>query len=303
MSETNDPQPALVRQDSKASATAAAAVDSRFCCNICLEAVVDPVATLCGHLYCWPCLFRWLEPGMYPAERASLGIMQPYLASDVNRRVCPVCKAHCSIPTLVPIYVRESNEGGHDYSSGTKKESGKKSIQDDSEPKDESYETRNESEDAVGGLERDNNDPTGTSVESQAAALGVSESVAGLRQRIRFRSRDSENSVETVPSRPPANSPRHHSPSSPSSTPPTPQRYRTNSWVAPLTPTGHRGSLTHGLLLSIQQATARNSGVPPLHRRDGVHPTDLDADSRASEYLSRLLLMLSCFVVLCLLLL
>ncbi len=27
-------------------------------CNICLELARDPVVTLCGHLYCWPCLFR-----------------------------------------------------------------------------------------------------------------------------------------------------------------------------------------------------------------------------------------------------
>lgn len=27
-------------------------------CNICLEIAREPVVTLCGHLYCWPCLFR-----------------------------------------------------------------------------------------------------------------------------------------------------------------------------------------------------------------------------------------------------
>lgn len=29
-----------------------------FECNICLELSKDPVVTLCGHLYCWPCLYR-----------------------------------------------------------------------------------------------------------------------------------------------------------------------------------------------------------------------------------------------------
>lgn len=32
--------------------------DSRFMCNICLDPVTQTVCTLCGHLYCWPCLYR-----------------------------------------------------------------------------------------------------------------------------------------------------------------------------------------------------------------------------------------------------
>lgn len=294
-----DSRPRLTRQDSKGGG-----VDSRFCCNICLEAVVEPVATLCGHLYCWPCLFRWLEPGMYPGERASLGVIQQSLASDANRRVCPVCKAPCSVPTLVPIYIRESNESEDSFLLSNKATT--TSLENESE-------NDNQDREAVESDGDENIDITRELDGSQAAGIttfasdsldpGLSEDITGLRQRIRFRSRDSENSGDTVPSRPIANSPRHQSPTSPSSTPPTPQRYRTNSWVAPLTPTGHRGSLTHGLLLSLQQATAGSSGVPPLHRRDGVHPADWDAESSASAYLSRLLLMLGCFVILCLLLL
>ena len=32
-----------------------------FLCNICLEQDNDPVVTLCGHLFCWPCIFQWLH--------------------------------------------------------------------------------------------------------------------------------------------------------------------------------------------------------------------------------------------------
>ncbi len=31
---------------------------SAFECNICYEIAQSPVVTLCGHLYCWPCLYR-----------------------------------------------------------------------------------------------------------------------------------------------------------------------------------------------------------------------------------------------------
>ncbi|XP_023523060.1 peroxisome biogenesis factor 10-like, partial [Cucurbita pepo subsp. pepo] len=34
---------------------------SFFDCNICLDLARDPVVTCCGHLYCWPCLYRWLH--------------------------------------------------------------------------------------------------------------------------------------------------------------------------------------------------------------------------------------------------
>jgi len=49
--------------------------DNRFVCAICLETVSDePVVTRCGHLYCWPCLYQWLQPGMLLSEyRAAFG--------------------------------------------------------------------------------------------------------------------------------------------------------------------------------------------------------------------------------------
>lgn len=30
--------------------------DSMFVCNICLDIAKDAVVSMCGHLYCWPCL-------------------------------------------------------------------------------------------------------------------------------------------------------------------------------------------------------------------------------------------------------
>ena len=32
---------------------------STFECNICYEVATEPVVTMCGHLYCWPCLYRY----------------------------------------------------------------------------------------------------------------------------------------------------------------------------------------------------------------------------------------------------
>lgn len=43
--------------------------------------------TLCGHLYCWPCLYRWLRVHSHSPE-------------------CPVCKAVIQEEKLVPLYGR-----------------------------------------------------------------------------------------------------------------------------------------------------------------------------------------------------
>ncbi|KAJ0046579.1 hypothetical protein Pint_04516 [Pistacia integerrima] len=34
---------------------------SCFDCNICIDSAHDPVVTLCGHLYCWACIYEWLH--------------------------------------------------------------------------------------------------------------------------------------------------------------------------------------------------------------------------------------------------
>ncbi len=101
------------KPDAKATTPAACAEDSCFDCNICLELASDPVITLCGHLYCWPCLYRcgsptpaptrrggrpWL-PGCLSSQVAGLSLraetLRPrsWLALNADCKTCPVCKA------------------------------------------------------------------------------------------------------------------------------------------------------------------------------------------------------------------
>lgn len=63
---------------------------SQFECNICLETASDAVISYCGHLFCWPCLNKWLE-------------------TRPRRQVCPVCKAGISRDKVVPLYGRGSS--------------------------------------------------------------------------------------------------------------------------------------------------------------------------------------------------
>ncbi|CAK9178568.1 unnamed protein product [Ilex paraguariensis] len=61
-----------------------------FECNICFDLAQDPIVTLCGHLYCWPCLYKWLHIHSLARE-------------------CPVCKALIEEEKLVPLYGRGKN--------------------------------------------------------------------------------------------------------------------------------------------------------------------------------------------------
>ncbi len=118
--------------------------DQRFVCAICLETVSDePVVTQCGHLYCWPCLYQWLRPGMTNDEyynafgtlqqeqvagsglggRVGLNFMhqqqqqqhhhllhggRQYQQQHYNqhhRRCCPVCKSGVTVDSVIPIYI------------------------------------------------------------------------------------------------------------------------------------------------------------------------------------------------------
>ena len=64
--------------------------ESAFICNVCLEITTkDPVVTQCGHLYCWPCLYRWL---------------------NTNHTSCPVCKAGVTKENVIPLFIRGNEE-------------------------------------------------------------------------------------------------------------------------------------------------------------------------------------------------
>jgi len=75
---------------------------SVFDCNICLDLAKNPVVTCCGHLFCWPCLYRWL-----------------HLRSS-QTKACPVCKGEVTDKNAIPIYGGENNvEVRHEDSSST----------------------------------------------------------------------------------------------------------------------------------------------------------------------------------------
>lgn len=68
-------------------------VSACFDCSICLDFARDPVVTLCGHLYCWPCIYKWFD-----SQNVSLP------PNELPK--CPVCKAEISEKTMIPLYGR-----------------------------------------------------------------------------------------------------------------------------------------------------------------------------------------------------
>ena len=75
---------------------ASSSADEYSCC-ICLDTARDAVVTFCGHLYCWPCLYRWLHSG---------------------HNVCPVCKAGVTRESVIPLYGRGGGGGGSGSGGG-----------------------------------------------------------------------------------------------------------------------------------------------------------------------------------------
>lgn len=73
---------------------------SFFDCYICLDLAKDPVVTNCGHLYCWSCLYHWLQVS--------------------EAKECPVCKGEISLKTVTPIYGRGKHKRESEEVSNTK---------------------------------------------------------------------------------------------------------------------------------------------------------------------------------------
>ncbi|KAJ3205401.1 hypothetical protein HDU82_005222 [Entophlyctis luteolus] len=61
-------------------------------CNICLDMASNAVVTLCGHLFCWPCISRWMS------------------SNTAMSHTCPVCKAGIDREKLIPIYAKGRND-------------------------------------------------------------------------------------------------------------------------------------------------------------------------------------------------
>lgn len=64
-----------------------------FECNICLDPVSNPVVTVCGHLFCWKCLYQWIK-------------QQP---------TCPICKAGVTEESVIPLYGRGGDKNSRDH--------------------------------------------------------------------------------------------------------------------------------------------------------------------------------------------
>ncbi|KAG0615779.1 hypothetical protein M758_5G066400 [Ceratodon purpureus] len=61
-------------------------------CHLCLKAPTDPVASSCGHVFCWPCIHH-------------------YLRDDPNRTPCPACGTILNLDTgFLTLYANASDE-------------------------------------------------------------------------------------------------------------------------------------------------------------------------------------------------
>jgi hypothetical protein len=253
---------------------------------------------------------------MLPAERQALTGNKIFARQrvDESRRVCPVCKASCSVPMIVPIYVRTANE-----ESNVCNNSDDDSEQDDVDQEQEQGERGTPDripEDITSGLDNSSSPATSRVANDPTAATG-------LRQRLRFRSRDSEIPYDMeIPARPRTSSTASSNTNTTNANTNTNTITNTNTalWNTPLSPTrNNRASLSHGLALSLQQALrpapTDPSQIPPLHRQEGAGAggpghaiasgggrSNTEADPDATEFLSRILLILGSFVILCLLL-
>ena len=313
--------------------------EDRFACNICFESVKVPVVTRCGHLYCWSCLYIWLEPGMNSEERRYLDSSYFQLGSQtVNeaRRLCPVCKAPCNVKELVPIYVRESRvqRQQQENSKIDAEGSNEAKVDQNDNSNEEKFDIRDDEREASSSQEDDEDDGETSNTQVDVNVDIRNENVStpgnqtGLRRR-RTQMREEQSTTSTnhdVPSRPLPPPSRTNDESSSSRA-----ELVNNGNTTVLSNAGHSPALAlhqslFQALVAIQttrsppmansqlDSPTRRSNIPSLHNRNsntthGIpNPNqnqvadDENIQDAASEFLSRLLLMLGCFVILCLLL-
>jgi hypothetical protein len=272
---------------------------------------------------------------MRPEERESLGMSGGFYGSNPSRRVCPVCKSECPLSAIVPVYVRSSSP-----------------VKRKKPRTDEPINDGNETDSGEPASNEVENNATSNTLESGAAAADE-----GLRRRRPNRESDDSNTTNNnnessesvpVPNRPSVTHPQHQQ-EEPSS-PPTSRRnspgsspqarartdnpYRVGSvQLTPRSPNGHNGSLTYGILSSLQRATSEyyrsnnnnnntadesdRRRIPSLHdvrnpNADGSgrfressqsYPIYNESNgilqSETTQYLTRLLIMLTSFVIFC----
>ncbi|EAS04963.2 zinc finger, C3HC4 type (RING finger) protein (macronuclear) [Tetrahymena thermophila SB210] len=78
-------------EEQKSSASDIHALLEKFECTVCLEVAKEPVVTECGHLFCWPCIYKWLNQN------------NEYL-------VCPNCKNGIKKELIRPLYARNEDD-------------------------------------------------------------------------------------------------------------------------------------------------------------------------------------------------
>lgn len=341
--------------------------EDRFACNICFESVKSPVVTRCGHIYCWSCLYIWLEPGMTLAERQYLDSSYVEFGSgqiDETRRLCPVCKSVCSVKELVPIYVRDVSQSSY-TGGGSSRDSENNCVQIDDEKNSENCHDENDLDDLddvddrkMPAQEESKHDGSESDefvqVDANSASAAVSSvnenqimgddstnsenttsQSTGLRRRTPQQRQQSNipPQAEELPSRPlpPPTRTQQINQSNRTNTHPS-HRYQvgigsgggitTNSSALALHQslfqalvTVQTNSNSHSLNdheNHMQSNSIHRTNIPSLHYRNSTSTNnaadnmdELHESNRrdaASEFLSRLLLMLACFVVLCLLL-
>lgn len=322
-------------------------MEDRFACNICFESVTQPVVTRCGHLYCWPCLYVWLEPGMSSAERQYLDSTyntHSFYSNgtvDAARRMCPVCKSPCSVKELVPIYVRECKSATVENRDEKKNE---RVVNGSFETLDDHLNNENngDQEAAIDSeLLEGNEDVDVNFVELDEGTergddINLSTEVTtGLRRRRPQQqhqeeqltgTRTTQTSIDPVPARPPpplstiqpvTTTTTAHNIQSMTIRPPIELHQSLFQALMAVQNRPHNESS----MMNSYQTSSSDRAIPSIHNRsandnrnrsNNESSSSFEGDQRqqeqqqeqdaATEFLSRLLLMLGCFVILCLLL-